>query len=231
MRGVDSSRSKGGKPGLSTGIRPSLAKNAGTGQQNVSWPALARPPTTLHKPHRKIDPLRIPSDDQSHLPGPRPTFQTGFALYGREYVAVGLAVNQAMQLIATGECRSGAILMCPHTASKTSRYADIQRPVRAIGHNVYPGSVHSGEHTARRLRKSLRRADSRGLLRSDGCKVVGGRDKPRHDTTVGPHPVAMDQPRPVAMDQPRPVAMDQPLLDAPARPFPPQRPARHINAQ
>jgi hypothetical protein len=173
--------------GLSEEVRTGLSNAVGTGLQNVSWPGLSQPPTTLHQPHRKIVPLRISRDDQPNLPGPGPTFQACLALNGGEYVAVGLAVNQAMQLVAPGECRSGSILMCPHPAGECARYADIQRSVRAIGHDVNPGGVYAGENTGGRLTKGLHWTTFEGRMRSHGLKVPGGRANPGHDTNATTH--------------------------------------------
>ena len=147
----------------------------------MSWPGLARPPTTSHQPDRQIVPLGVPSDDQSNLPGPGPTFQTGFALNSGSHVSMLFGINQAIEFVPAGEHRSNARLVGSDTIGQIARYAKIQRAVRPVGHDVDPACGHGQDGKQGRLRKRLRRPALREFV---GDQVVGGRAKPGHDTAI-----------------------------------------------
>jgi hypothetical protein len=163
-------------------------------------------PTTSHQPHRKIVPFRIPSDDQPNLPGPGPTFQTSLTLDRRQNISMHLAINQPMQLISPGKSRSQTPLMRPDATSQIARNTKIQRPVRTIGHDIYPGTIHSTQNTCQGLRKGLRRDAVHAARWSLPTEVVGGQAKPGHDVnvTIGPGPNISIGPGPSISTRPGP---------------------------
>ncbi|MEA2731466.1 MAG: hypothetical protein QOF70_5941 [Acetobacteraceae bacterium] len=148
----------------------------------VSWPGLARPPTTLHQPHQQIVPLEIPGYDQTDLPRSWPTLQARFALNGGPHVAVSLAIHQAIQLVPAGKRRSSTLLVRPDATGQGTRYAQIPRSVRSIGHDVYPAGGHRRNDAPRWLRKSVGNAVRTHFDDSRTGEVVGGRARLGHDT-------------------------------------------------
>jgi hypothetical protein len=150
----------------------------------VSWPGLSRPPTTSHQRDRKIIPFGISGDNQTDLPSTWPPFQACFALDGRDHVFVLFSVNQAVQLVPAGECRSEPSLMLPDTAGEITGHAEVQRPIRSIGHDVDPAGRHGEDNQRERLRNGLRLAAHRHSHWGGPREVVGGRAKPGHDTNA-----------------------------------------------
>jgi hypothetical protein len=126
----------------------------------VSWPGLARPPTTSHQANRQIVPFRVPGDDQPNLPGSGPAFKARFALNGREHVPMWSRINQTEKFVSAGECRSDPGLMFAHAAAKVVRHTEVQCSVRTIRHDVDPASRHGQHHARGRLRMCLRPAKS-----------------------------------------------------------------------
>jgi len=135
----------------------------------VSWPGLARPPTSLlvssphrsrptslHQPNRKIVPLRIPTHDQANFPRPRPTLQACLALNHTPHVTMGLTVHQAVEVVPPRKRRPDAVLVRPHASRQIARHAQIQRPVRTVGHDVNPSGGHSLNYAQSTLRNRLR---------------------------------------------------------------------------
>ncbi len=162
----------------------------GPGPTHVSWPGerarergLARPPTTLHQTGRKIVPLWVSGHDQADFPGSGPSFQAGFALDGGAHVAVRFGVDQAVEVVPSGECRSDAFLMLANPVGEVAGYAQVQRPVRAVGHDVNPAGGHGWDGGREWLRTGLRW--NWGGQSGCGGEVVGGRTKSGHDTGVG----------------------------------------------
>jgi hypothetical protein len=147
----------------------------------VPWPRSAWPPATSHQPDRQIIPLGISGDDQPDLPGSGPAFQAGFPLDGGAHVTMLFGVGQAVKLIAAGECRTGAGLVRTDTIGQIARYAEIQRSVRSVGHDVNPAGGHGQDDAGGWLRKGLRRPAFDKFVVGE---VVGGRAKPGHDTCI-----------------------------------------------
>ncbi|MEA2737537.1 MAG: hypothetical protein QOH05_844 [Acetobacteraceae bacterium] len=132
----------------------------------VSWPGLARPPTTSDQYDGQVIPIRIAGDDQSDFPGPRPSLQAGLPLDGGAHVGVGFGIDQTMQFVATGEARSHTFLMLSNAAGQVARHADVERAVRTIGHDVDTTRWHERNDTRRRLRKSLRASRDSGRAKT-----------------------------------------------------------------
>jgi hypothetical protein len=149
----------------------------------VSWPGLARPPTTSQQPILQIVPIRIASDDQSDRPSSRPPLNIGLALDRAKHIAVLFGVNQALQVVARCKHRSSAVLMRRNPCGQVTRDAGVQRPIRTIGHDVEPSRGHRAENKEDWSRKGLRNADYSRSSVDQRRKVVGGRAKHRHVTT------------------------------------------------
>jgi hypothetical protein len=149
----------------------------------VLGPGLAWLLTALHQPDRQIVPLGISGDDQPNLPGSGPALQAGFPLDGGTHVAMLFGVGQAIKLIAAGERRSDSGLVRADTIGQIARYAEIQRSVRSVGHDVDPAGGHGRDDAGGWLRKGLRKPAVDKFVVGE---VVGGRAKPGHDTNVEP---------------------------------------------
>lgn len=147
----------------------------------MSWPRLARPPTTSRQVVGKVFPIRIAGMDQPDLPRPWPALQAGLALDRRRHIGVRLTIHQPIQSIAPGERRPNTRFMLRNPAHQIAGDAEIQRSIWSVRHDVNPACGQGGECDRQSLRKGLRGYHIRRPASAGRDKVVGGRDKTGHD--------------------------------------------------
>jgi hypothetical protein len=93
-------------------------------------------------------------------------FHVSLALNGRADVGMTLYVYEPRQPVSLGEPADQTFPMLPDAPKKIGRDAEIQDPVRPIGHYVNPGLDHD---------------PSVGSPYASAKIFVDGRDKPGHD--------------------------------------------------
>lgn len=153
---------------------------AGMAFNKMSWPGLARPPTTSHQPHRQIVPVRLLRDDQADLPRPRSPLDVRLPLDGRQHIPMRFRIHKPIPLIARGKRRSSAGLMCSNPSGQSARYASMMRAVRTVAPDVYPTGWHARQDAANRLIEGLRTVLFSGSVGYLAWLVVDGRAKPGH---------------------------------------------------
>jgi len=120
----------------------------------------------LHQPVVKVVPTGVHREDQTHFPGSGPMLHVVLQLNRGLDVSMPLRVDEPFQAIPLRKSIRYACSMLPDSTGEIAGHAYVQCAVRAISHDVDPGSIHP-----------------RTLGRSQSCgnAFVDGRDTPGHD--------------------------------------------------
>jgi hypothetical protein len=135
--------------------------------------------TASNQPDGQILPVRIAADNKPNFPSSRPVFEVLLTLNGAQQIAIDLGIDQPVKPIARRKSRSDPHLVFAHATRQVVRRADIQRPVRAVGHDVDPTGRHNPHNATERLTKHLLRTGVRRRSPdSHGIKDVDPRAEP-----------------------------------------------------
>jgi hypothetical protein len=88
-------------------------------------------------------PLRIKHLDQINLLLTRTLFNLFFTRDRQGHGVMHLAPHQQMQRIFFSEPFNHPVFVLPHAAGQVAGHANIQRAVRAVGHDVHAGLLHA----------------------------------------------------------------------------------------
>ena len=155
-------------------------------QESVSWPGVARPPTTLKQPNRQIVPIWISRDNQAHFPGSVPSLDVGFSLNGGRHIAMLLGIDQTMQAISGCEHRPSPVFMRADPGCQIAGHAGVQRSIWTVRHDVDPTNRHGSSLSYKQLTNRLGGRDFLLPMIGQRHQVVGGRATPGHDTKQRP---------------------------------------------
>src|SRR5688572_22277269 len=87
---------------------------------------------------RKGHPVRIGRRDEPDAPRTRPALDVLLAKNGARHGFVRLGIDEPLQAVAFGEAGHSSSPMLPGAAGQVVRYANIDRTIRPIGHDVEP---------------------------------------------------------------------------------------------
>jgi hypothetical protein len=95
----------------------------------------------------EIKPTRIGFRYQSRFPSASPMLDVFLALECADNRLVTFMIREPLLSVMTVGPVDRALAVPPDASSKIGRHADIQRPIRTVGHNVGPSSSHCGSFT------------------------------------------------------------------------------------
>src|SRR5215471_5436247 len=90
------------------------------------------------EPIVQVVPVGVLVEDQSHFPRAPPMLHISLSLPCRAHVIVVFSKYQPPQAVFLREALDQADAMFPGPSSEVVCYADIQRAIRSIGHDIYP---------------------------------------------------------------------------------------------
>ena len=96
----------------------------------------------------QVGPARIAFENEPNFPRPWPMLHRLLALDGAKNRLVRLAIDKPIQPVCLGEPVDDSFPMLPNPARYVRGDADIERAVRAVGHDVDPRGPHGGCITA-----------------------------------------------------------------------------------
>jgi hypothetical protein len=124
----------------------------------------------------QVLPLGVHLLDQPDLPRTGPLLDVLFPLNGWQDLLVPLEPNQALQAVSARESRLAACSVLPTTPDNVRRYANLQRAILSVRHDVNIPAAHLIRHRAKSSTAGIRRSSRTAY--AGRCKGVDGGPSP-----------------------------------------------------